>query len=220
MRHGNSDSDVFRTPRGSGPLLTPSLMAYSQSQALSNETQNDTPKISELSLDDQSVPQAGSSTSADADEGAYDDGDLPDFSDDESRSTPASSSSTARLPPPRPKGPPGRKKVPGAAAIKKKIQSVVPQKDAKDKQKAQAAPSDVPAPGGIKLSDSQIDALMQHLVSESPEMRGKLTREDVQNFVNVAGINKAFLQGKQGLMGKGAKDMGQVHAVALEYFPR
>lgn len=165
-------------------------------------------KIEELSLGDDTVLTAEDLVSDDEPVGKEYDGDLPDFSDNEEPATPVPSTST-RLPPPKPKGPLGRKKAPAASSLKKKLASSVPgTKENKAKKAVAAEEQQVAAvPGGVKLTDEQLDAVMAQLEETQPELKGKLTREDVQQFIHTTGINKKVLQGKQGLMGKNAKDM-------------
>ncbi|KAK4048716.1 glycylpeptide N-tetradecanoyltransferase [Microbotryomycetes sp. JL221] len=204
-------------------------MTDTPSQA-SNSPEAVAPELSKLSIDAQpssssSSVAGGSIVAASSDnanidnaseaDGAYS-GDLPQFSDDEAE---ASSSTVKRLPP-KPKGPPGRKKVPGgaaAASIKRKLGNVVTPSSASSSSSSKDKPSTEQEPlastsaapgGGMKLSDQQLETLIQQLVKESPELDGKITKLDAQKFVDAVGINKSFLQGKSGLMGKGAKDMG------------
>ncbi|KAM0792167.1 hypothetical protein ACM66B_004864 [Microbotryomycetes sp. NB124-2] len=179
------------------------------------------PDVSQLNVTDHGDDAAASSGLAGATvaDGGYD-GDLPEFSDDEEQLDASNKqASTSRLPPARPKGLAGRKKVPGgaaAASLKRKVQSVVPAHKDKNKQKiaveedgsGSSAPSTSTATKGIKLTDGQLEALVQQLVKENPELEGKITKQDAQNFVDAVGINKDFLQGRGGLNGKGAKDMG------------
>ncbi|KAK4053683.1 glycylpeptide N-tetradecanoyltransferase [Microbotryomycetes sp. JL201] len=179
------------------------------------------PDVSKLEIVDHldDVGESSGVAGATIADGGYD-GNLPEFSDDEGgQQDNHNLVSTSRLPPPRPKGPAGRKKVPGgaaAASLKRKMASVVPSNKDKTKQKsaaeeegnAEASASTSTATQGLKLSDAQLEALVQQLVKESPELEGKVTKQDAQNFVNAVGINKDFLQGRGGLNGKGAKDMG------------
>ena len=61
---------------------------------------------------------------------------------------------------------------------------------------------------GMHLTEEMLDKVMAQLaVEQGPELASSIQRIDVQKLVAEAGINKAFLQGKQGLMGKGTKDM-------------
>lgn len=132
-------------------------------------------------------------------------GELPDFSGDE-QDEPAAPATTSKLPPPKPKGPLGRKKVPAGASLKKKLTSVV-------KPKPAAAPAAEPSTAvskGIKLTGVQLDAVMAQLAAEQPDLEGKLTREDVQRLIDETGIDKKFLKGEKGLMGSGRKDIASV----------
>lgn len=137
----------------------------------------------------------------DVDDGDAYNGDLPDFSDDEQKAAPSTSIATRA---PKPKGPPGRKKIP--VSLKKKVASAV-------KPTAKPTPKDAnvqevqTAPGGVKLSDTQLDAAIAQLVEANPDVAGKWTREQLQSMIHEAGISKKFLQGKEGLGGKNQKDM-------------
>lgn len=135
------------------------------------------------------------------------DGDLPDFSDEETASNTVSVSAVPNRLPPKPKGPPGRKRAP-LSSLKKKMTPSGPStatatSSSKDKRVQQVSA----APGGVKLTDSQLDAAIAQLVDEHPDMAGQFTRDQVQAMIHQAGISKRFLQGKEGLGGKNQKDM-------------
>lgn len=153
-------------------------------------------------------------------------GDLPEFSDSEDTPPPATSS---KVPVARPKsGPPGKgKKVPlaalkkklagGAAAVSASVASSSSSSSSKDKQKAKAVEDDNGAVAateqklkGMKLSDSQLDAVIAQLVKNQPHLEGKVSRADAQAFINSTGMNKKVLEGKEGLFGKTVSDMGCV----------
>lgn len=183
-------------------------MSDSAASASSSQVQ---PIMEALSLQDDTILTAADLASDDEQAQEYD-GNLPDFSDSEEATPPAATPTTpavtARPPATKPKGPPGRKKAPSAgSSLKKKLTSAIPGKDKKKattKENGQVVPT---APGGVKLTNEQLDAVMAQLVSQQPELEGKLTRQDVQEFIHTTGINKKVLQGKQGLMGKNEKDM-------------
>lgn len=139
---------------------------------------------------------------------AYDDGDLPEFSDTEPApsSTPLASSSRVPVKLVNRNGPKG-KKVP-LAKLKKKLGSLVPnggKKEVEDDTDQMATTGG----GGIKLTDEMLDKVMaQLLVEQGPEVAGNIKRDDVQRMVDQVGLNKKVLTGKQGLMGRGTKDAG------------
>ncbi|ORY78456.1 Myristoyl-CoA:protein N-myristoyltransferase, N-terminal domain-domain-containing protein [Leucosporidium creatinivorum] len=186
-------------------------MSDSSAAASSSQVQ---PIMEALSLQDDTILTAADLASDDEQAQEYD-GNLPDFSDSEEATPPAATpttpASTSRPPSTKPKGPPGRKKAPGAgSSLKKKLTSAIPGKDKKKaaaSEDGQVVPANPAAPGGVKLTNEQLDAVMAQLVSQQPELEGKLTRQDVQEFIHTTGINKKVLQGKQGLMGKNEKDM-------------
>lgn len=137
---------------------------------------------------------------------------LPDFSDDEAPAIPAaSSSSSARHPPLKvSKGGPGKKKVP-LSQLKAKLGSLAGGGAVVKKAKAKAAEEEEVGGKGMHLSEEMLDKVMAQLaVEQGPELASSIQRIDVQKLVAEAGINKAFLQGKEGLMGKGTKDMACV----------
>lgn len=182
-------------------------MSDSAASASSSQVQ---PIMETLSLQDDTILTAADLASDDEQAQEYD-GNLPDFSDSEEATptdTPTTPAATARPPSTKPKGPPGRKKAPSAgSSLKKKLTSAIPGKDKKKKAASEDGQVVPAAPGGVKLTNEQLDAVMAQLVSQQPELEGKLTRQDVQEFIHTTGINKKVLQGKQGLMGKNEKDM-------------
>jgi hypothetical protein len=142
-------------------------------------------------------------------------GELPDFSDNEQEDDRLSSPAigSTRLPM-KPKGPPGRKRAP--LSLLKKKKPVTPASPATLSTKSAFTSTDKrvqqvsSAPGGVKLTDTQLDAAIAQLVDEHPDMAGKFTRQQVQEMIHQAGISKKFLQGKEGLGGKNQKDMASV----------
>lgn len=140
---------------------------------------------------------------------AYDDGDLPEFSDTEPAppATPLASSSRVPVKLVNRNGPKG-KKVP-LAKLKKKLGSLVPNGGKKQEEEEDQVTTS--GGGGIKLTDEMLDKVMaQLLVEQGPEVAGNIKRDDVQRMVDQVGLNKKVLTGKQGLMGRGTKDAGYV----------
>lgn len=163
---------------------------------------------------------------------AYQDGDLPDFSDGEAERAAAASPSVAGgaprqglVPGKSAKGPGGRRKAVPLAAIKARMTGA--NASVAKKQPAAAAAAAVPPPTAaaalsaahtqdkgkgkgkskeLKLSDSQLDAVAQRIAQEHPELP-KLSPEQVQELVASMQIDKDVILGKKGLMGKGTKDM-------------
>lgn len=164
---------------------------------------------------------------------AYQDGDLPEFSDGESERNAASSSAAggglprhALVPAKSAKGPGGRRKVP-IAALKARLTGAGSSAAAAAAKKASTAPPPPTAAAALtaahaqdkgkgkgkskelKLSDSQLDAVAQRIAQEHPELP-KLSPDQVQELVASMQIDKDVLLGKKGLMGKGTKDMACV----------
>lgn len=160
---------------------------------------------------------------------AYQDGDLPEFSDGESERNAASSSAAggglprhALVPAKSAKGPGGRRKVP-IAALKARLTGAGSSAASAAAKKASTAPPPTAAAAltaahaqdkgkgkgkrkELKLSDSQLDAVAQRIAQEHPELP-KLSPDQVQELVASMQIDKDVLLGKKGLMGKGTKDM-------------
>ncbi|GAA5868296.1 hypothetical protein JCM3774_000997 [Rhodotorula dairenensis] len=158
---------------------------------------------------------------------AYQDGDLPEFSDGEQERDAAGGAPRQGLVPAKSaKGPGGRRKVP-LAAIKARMTGGSAAKKAPAGSSAAAAATAAPPPTAaaalsaahshdkgkgkgkskeLKLSDSQLDAVAQRIAQEHPELP-KLSPEQVQELVASMQIDKDVILGKKGLMGKGTKDM-------------
>ncbi|KAI5479326.1 glycylpeptide N-tetradecanoyltransferase [Pseudohyphozyma bogoriensis] len=162
------------------------------------------PDLSELSVDESSPAPPPNN---DGDEGAYGDGDLPEFSEDES-SAPTPAPSSSRAPPSsRGKVVPGKKKIP-LSNLKKKLGSAAgaitsTKAAAKDKENAPEAGKSSDA-----MSDEMLDKIMaQFNAEQGGEGGASFQRVDVQKMMEQLGVNKQYLTGKEGLMGKGTKDM-------------
>ncbi|GAA5978731.1 hypothetical protein JCM10908_004461 [Rhodotorula pacifica] len=164
---------------------------------------------------------------------AYQDGDLPEFSDGESEKQAAaaagSSSGAPRqglVPGKSGKGPGGRRKIP-LAAIKARMTGGGGGGSSSSTASKKAAPPAATATASsalttaaatssqdkgkgkskeLKLSDSQLDAVAQRIAQEHPELP-KLSPEQVQELVASMQIDKDVILGKKGVMGKGTKDM-------------
>ena len=163
---------------------------------------------------------------------AYQDGDLPEFSDGESERNAASSSAAGGglprhglVPAKSAKGPGGRRKVP-IAALKARLTGGGSSAASAAAKNASTAPPPTAAAAltaahaqdkgkgkgkskELKLSDSQLDAVAQRIAQEHPELP-KLSPDQVQELVASMQIDKDVLLGKKGLMGKGTKDMACV----------
>ncbi|KAL8283305.1 hypothetical protein RQP46_005715 [Phenoliferia psychrophenolica] len=128
---------------------------------------------------------------------------LPDFSDDDAPPpAPIASSSSSRTGGSNPpKSLPGRKKIP-LALLKKKLAGGSSGGGEKDKKKELASAKPV------QLSTDEMDEVMRKLVIEQGPEAANLDRKDIQDLIDQVGISKDLLQGKQGFMGKGAKDAG------------
>jgi hypothetical protein len=143
------------------------------------------------------------------DDVAYAEGDLPEFSDDESLPGLASTSTSApRLPLSKPKG--GlRKKLP-LGQLKKKVGAIVTPSARKEKAKAVEQDGDdrVGQAGGLKMTEEMLDRVMAQLVVEQGPQAANFDRSHVRQLVSEAGISKKVLEGKEGINGKGTKDLG------------
>ncbi|GAA6021320.1 hypothetical protein JCM8202_003568 [Rhodotorula sphaerocarpa] len=188
---------------------------------------------SALATDGNSAEQTQLGDAEGAAEPAYQDGDLPDFSDEEADQSAAATPTAGPRLVPSAKGPGGRRKVP-IAALKARLGAggssgsspSAPASGAKKVPAAAAAPPPASAAVSaaasasvgqdkgkgkgksreLKLSDSQLDAVAQRIAAEHPELP-KLSPEQVQELVSSMQIDKDVLSGKKGLMGKGTKDM-------------
>lgn len=124
-----------------------------------------------------------------ATEGEYD-GKLPEFSDSEENPAP----STSRAVPSRSAR--GGKRRPIIATVNKKLVAVT--KVVKKDSSAQLTPQ-------------ALDAVMEKLGG----IDASIKREDIPALLEKLQLDKAVLQGKKGLMGKGTKDMGSVSSCSL-----
>lgn len=195
---------------------------------------------SALATDGNSAEQTQLGDAEGAAEPAYQDGDLPDFSDEEADQSAAATPTAGPRLAPSAKGPGGRRKVP-IAALKARLGAggssgsspSAPASGAKKVPAAAAAPPPASAAVSaaasasvgqdkgkgkgksreLKLSDSQLDAVAQRIAAEHPELP-KLSPEQVQELVSSMQIDKDVLSGKKGLMGKGTKDMACVAVAA------
>lgn len=142
--------------------------------------------------------------SSDEEQQAYDDGDLPDFSADEAEVIPTASSSRGI---PTFKKPPMKGKKAPLSKLKKKLTALVPNGNNAKKSQDVEVVEDTKGKG-VKLSEAMLDKLMEQLIIEKgAEVASTVKREDLQRMVDVIGLNKRVLQGKEGLMGKGTKDV-------------
>ncbi|GJN88755.1 hypothetical protein Rhopal_001723-T1 [Rhodotorula paludigena] len=177
------------------------------------------------SLDLASRDSPAPADSQDPQEPAYQDGDLPDFSDDEPDHPDQPS---ATLAPPRlvpGKGPKSRGKVP-FAALKNRIatgsSASSSKKAAKPAPAAPAPSSSVVVDGAsssadkgkgkgkskaLKLSPQQLELVAARIAENHPELDGQLGNADVQALLESLQIDKDVVEGKKGLLGKGTKDM-------------
>lgn len=177
------------------------------------------------SLDLASRDSPAPADSQDPHEPAYQDGDLPDFSDDESDhpEQPSATPAPPRLVPG--KGPKSRGKVP-FAALKNRI---AVGSSASSSKKAAKPPPAAPAPSSsvvvdgasssadkgkgkgkskaLKLSPQQLELVAARIAENHPELDGQLGNADVQALLESLQIDKDVVEGKKGLLGKGTKDM-------------
>lgn len=161
----------------------------------------------------QAKNEENNETVGDLDSTGQYDGQLPEFSDEESSKP--SNPSSSRLPPPRAKGVPGRKKVPPPSAtgnlakLKKKLTPASNKLEVakKDKQKEKEVVGGEAGVASALASDDAIDKVLAQIALERPEVGGSIQRVDVDTLMKSMGINQDYLQGKTGLMGKGTKDM-------------
>lgn len=164
----------------------------------------------------QAKNEENNETVGDLDSTGQYDGQLPEFSDEESSKP--SNPSSSRLPPPRAKGVPGRKKVPPPSAtgnlakLKKKLTPASNKLEVakKDKQKEKEVVGGEAGVASALASDDAIDKVLAQIALERPEVGGSIQRVDVDTLMKSMGINQDYLQGKTGLMGKGTKDMAYV----------
>lgn len=143
-----------------------------------------------------SAPQTATITEIEGgDEGGYD-GNLPNFDDEPSLTTPAPKVPVRIMT--KTSGGPPRKKIPPATAAKKKVAPVAkPAPTNKDKAKAVMPDDDEggssEVTGGQKepgLSDEMLDRVMaQLLVEQGPEVAGTLQRKDVAKAILESGIS-------------------------------
>lgn len=170
-------------------------------------------------VDGGAAENGGRATAADKveeeeEEAGYD-GHLPDFSDEESGTSKAGSSSSK----PRVVKPVAgsKKRLPLPALNKLKKAS---NKSTADATVSSSSSSTAPAKQAQKdqkgvsvMTDGQLERMMAQLTMDQSTATHAdgLQKEDLQRLMQSIGLNRDYLQGKRGLMGKGTKDMASVH---------